>query len=287
MSTWSSRAVDETDGRLTIVIATRDRASTLAQTLEHHRAPTILVDNGSSDGTADFVRRNFPQVRTIESPVNLGAAGRTLGTRLAETPYVAFADDDSFWAPGALRAAADVLDRHPQLGVLAARVLVGDEQRSDPTNDLLRESPLGWPESLPGPRILGFLACASVVRRTAYLQVGGFSELLFFFGEEELLALDLMTHGWELSYLDSVVVHHFPQAQPAGQRGALGWRNSLLTAAMRRPARVVLRMMLNATADRHGRAGLLAAVPKIRLALAERRPLPPHIEAVRARLDSP
>ena len=52
----------------------------------------------------------------------------------------------------------------------------------------MRDSPLEREADLPGPSVLGFLACGTIVRREAYLQAGGFDPLLFFFGEEELLA---------------------------------------------------------------------------------------------------
>lgn len=54
-----------------------------------------------------------------------------MGVRLASTPYVGFADDDSWWAPDVLRTAADVLDSHPRLAVPAARILVVPEERID------------------------------------------------------------------------------------------------------------------------------------------------------------
>jgi GT2 family glycosyltransferase len=105
---------------------------------------------------------------------NRGGAARTVGARLVDSPYVAFSDDDSWWAPGALGQAAELLDRHPRLAVLAARVLVGPDRRRDPVCDEMAHSPLGRAADLPGPSVLGFIACGAVVRRSAFLEVGGF-----------------------------------------------------------------------------------------------------------------
>ena len=60
-------------------------------------------------------------------------------------------------------------------------------------------APLGRDPDLPGPSILGFLACAVVVRRSAFLDVGGFDDVVFFGGEEERVALDLAAAGWGLA----------------------------------------------------------------------------------------
>ena len=223
-------------GRVTVVVATRNRLRALQRSLPHHPSPVILVDNGSTDGTVGFVQRHFPHVRVVEAGRNLGAPARNLGVELAETPYVAFADDDSWWAAGALDLAADVLDAHPRLAMLGARVLVGAEQRLDPVSEEMRRSPLGVQDDLPGPSVLGFLACGAVVRKKAFLEAGGFDEVIFFFfGEEERLAMDLAAQGWGLAYVDAVVHHHpSPPRDPAG-RQALAVRNAVLTAVLRRP----------------------------------------------------
>ena len=110
----------ETDD-VTIVVATRNRPDRLAETAAHHRAPLIVVDNASDEP----IRLAGADVVRLDS--NLGAAARTIGVERARTPYVAFADDDSWWAPGALAEAAQVLDAHPRLAVLAGRMLVGDD----------------------------------------------------------------------------------------------------------------------------------------------------------------
>jgi GT2 family glycosyltransferase len=75
------------------------------------------------------------------------------------------------------------------------------------------------------------------VRRNAFLRVGGFSRLLFFGGEEHLLALDLAAAGWHQVYLADAVAEHDP-AGPASvslARWALQTRNDLLVDWLRRP----------------------------------------------------
>lgn len=168
------------------------------------------------------------------------ARRRNQGVAAARTPYVAFSDDDSWWSAGALRQAADTFDRSPRLAVLAARTLVGAHEHTDPIGEAMERSPLRRGPSAAGPGVLGFLACSAVVRRSAFLEVGGFCELLVVGGEERLLAYDLAAAGWELAYLSCLTAHHHPATRDGGARGVLARRNDLLIDAMRRPWPVVL-----------------------------------------------
>src|SRR5690606_28599641 len=100
------------DPRVTVVVASRNRREELLSTLGRHRAPVVLVDNGSTDGTVEAVRREHPQVEVVSLPRNVGAQARSIGVDRATTPFVAFADDDSWWSPGALAHGATVLSTH-------------------------------------------------------------------------------------------------------------------------------------------------------------------------------
>jgi GT2 family glycosyltransferase len=276
------------DGAVTVVIATRNRVDGLLEVLGVMRArpdppPIIVVDNASTDGTAEAVAAQFPTVSVVRLDENLGAVARTVGVRQATTPYVAFADDDSTWAPGSLDRAARVLDGHPDVAVVAATVVVGPQRRLDPVCGLLATSPLSRPASFPGPRVLGFLACGAVVRRTAYLDVGGFDPLVWFLGEETVLAIDLARAGWWVAYRADVVAHHCPRpGRDRDGRRRLEVRNALITAWTRRSPGTAIRhtaaLLRRSVRDRATRRGVVDAGRRWRDVLAARRPPPAALE---------
>lgn len=269
------------DARVTVVVMSRDRRDDLAASMRRHRAPVVFVDNASADGSPEVVRRVRPDAHVVRLRENRGAVARTVGVREAATPYVAFADDDSWWAPGALRAAADLLDAHPQVAVVQARILVGPEEREDSFMAVLRDSPLEQ-GPLPGPRLLGFVACGAVVRRTAFLDAGGFDPAVPFPGEEEVLTLRLAALGRAVVYADHVVAHHHPATSrhsPDARRRAVA-RSTLTSALLLRPWRVV-GARLRASLRLGGPRDLPAALPTPRQAvsaLRRRRRLPAAVE---------
>jgi GT2 family glycosyltransferase len=283
--------VRETNGDLTdvtIVVASRNRRNRLLGSLGEHNAPVILVDNGSDDGTADAVAATYPEVRVVRLADNLGAAARNLGVELATTPFVAFADDDSHWEEGSLRRAVELFRAYPRAGLLAASVLVGDAGRLDPVSAYMDTAPLGTPPDLPGPSVLGFLACSAVVRREAFLSVGGFAPRLHVYGEEALLAMDLAAAGWGLSYAPELRVRHHPGGEHRDAEARARWevRNRLLTAWLRRPARVGVRAALDAVRTGTGRAALRSALRETGWVLRDRRLLPAELESAIAGLDA-
>jgi GT2 family glycosyltransferase len=264
------------------VVATRDRAARLRRTLNHlaelpERPPVIVVDNASTDDTAAVARDAGAQVVVLER--NLGAVARNLGVAAATTPYVAFADDDSWWAPGALDKAAAYLNHNPRLALVAGRILVGARERTDPLSAFMASAPLGRDPDLPGPSVLGFLACSAVVRRSAFLRVGGFDPVLFCTGEEARVAYDLAAAGWGLAYCADVVAHHYPKRDDddGGAKQTLARRNQVLVHWLRRPLwRAVTQTVALLGDEPSGRrafGGVMARLP--RALWLRRSPYPP------------
>ena len=269
--------------RIGVVVATRNRARSLLATLDRlealpERPPIVVVDNGSTDGTPDVVRASHPRVEVVALGQNRGSAARTVGAEHVGTPLVAFSDDDSWWAPGALTRAAEEFDRYPRLALLAARVLVGPDEREDPTCAAMAASPLRPASALPGPPVLGFVACGAVVRRDAFLEVGGFHPRFGIGGEERVLAVDLSRRGWQLAYVADVVAHHHPSgARDERRRREVEVRNELWFAWLRRPARSALaatgRQLAAGLRDHHGRAGAFEALRGLPWVVRDRRPI--------------
>jgi len=282
-------------GRIAVVVASRNRRELLLRTLRRHlalseRPRVVLVDDASADGTPEAVRAALPQVQVISLRESIGGAARNVGMEAIDEPYVALADDDSWWVPGALARAVALFDAHPRLAVLNARVLVGPEEREDDLCRVMAATPLPPAPGQPGYPILSFLAAAAVLRREAVLEVGGFSPRLGVGGEEELLSWDLAGAGWQLSYVPQLLAHHHPprgRARP--ERREIGIRNTLWTTWLRRPApaaaRRTARQLLRFPADRTTVRGLARAAAGVPWVLRERAVSPPAVEAMRRMLE--
>ncbi|MFL6043303.1 MAG: glycosyltransferase family 2 protein [Gaiellales bacterium] len=271
---------------VTVVIATRDRCDELLRTLDHlHRLPerpaVTVVDNGSTDGTPERVAADFPAVTLLALDENRGAAARTIGVARASSAVVAFSDDDSWWAPGSLSVASQLFTRHPSLGLIAGRILVGADQRADPISLQMAASPLTIDRDLPGVPILGFAACGAIVRRRAFLETGGFGASPIG-GEEALLAIDMAGRGWDLAYVEDVVAHHHPSTardRPARERELI--LADLRTAWLRRPLRhAAAETLAHARDIRHAptRAALYTLLRQSLSIARRRRPVDPAVE---------
>lgn len=277
--------------RVTAVVLTYRRADELARTLARltalpDRPAIVVVDNGSDDATAALVRERFAHVTLVHAPGNVGASGRNLGVAVARTRHVAFCDDDTWWAPGSIAEAADLLDAYPHVAAVTARVLVGAEEREDPTCKLMADSPLDASVALPGRPILGLLAGATAFRRDAYLRAGGYHPRYFLGGEEALLALDLYRAGAWLVYASQLTVHHYPSTQrDARARRSVSTRNDVWTAWLRWPAGAAFAHTVRMLPRLRRERGILPALAGLPWILRERRAIPPHVERMRRRLD--
>ena len=285
------------DARVAVITITRNRCAELLRNLERlRRLPEgpriVVVDNGSTDGTADAVRRAFPDVEVLRLPDNIGAGGRNLALRMIDEPYAAFADDDTWWEPGGLSLAADVLDAHRRIAVVTGRLLDprGDE---DVVCTEMADSPLPLEPELPGRPLVSFLAGASVVRKSAFLSIGGFDQRWLVGGEEELPAIDLQSAGWALRYIPEMVVHHESSTmRDPHRRRRRGIRNTLWVTWLRRPLRSALRRTVlvlsrKVQRDRVSVLGVLDALRGLPWVVRERRVVPPHVEQRLRLMDGP
>jgi hypothetical protein len=191
--------------------------SVLAQTMQDFEV--IVVDDGSSDGTAEALAEVDPRVRHIWQSNRGVSAARNTGIKLAEAPVVAFLDSDDRWRPEHLAVVSEALRRHPSalLATTCPHFHVGGRVREA---DLHDARPLMLAESLPG-----YPSCVAA-RRAALLEAGLFDERLEVFEDRDLW-LRLSLHGPAACTRRHTVVRQNTLGTPR-QRGAR--RNEYLRA---------------------------------------------------------
>jgi GT2 family glycosyltransferase len=281
-------------GRVTVVVLTHNRVAEVMHTLDRlsslpERPPIIVVDNGSEDGTETSVACAFPDVTVIRLPRNIGAAARNTGLLCARTPYVALSDDDTWWEPGSLLHAAELMDHSADVAVITGKVLVGSRGQVDPTSRVMAHSRLPLEGTLPGVPVLGFLAGACVLRRSAVLQVGGFEPRFFIGGEETLVALDLAAAGWQMVYHEDLVVRHYPSPiRDSGTRRSFLLRNGIWVAWLRRPLPSAVRQTIRLLIHRPSASGdaLRETIMGLPWVLRRRHIVPRELEQRLQRLEA-
>jgi GT2 family glycosyltransferase len=233
----------------------------------------------------------MPDARLICLPGNFGAAARNIGVRLAGSEFVAFSDDDSWWEPGALARAREIMAADGQIGLLAGRVRVEPSGEDDPVCRQMAEGPLGEdlvPTAAGRRAVTGFLACAAVVRTRAFLSVGGFPAEMLVGGEEQMVAWDLWSNGWKALYAPEICAVHQPAAERDPRvRRRLTTRNDLWAGWLRfpgaRPVSHTCAVLGRSPFDPAALAGATDALRQLRSVVARRSPLPVAVAAACAR----
>ncbi|MCB8939523.1 MAG: glycosyltransferase family 2 protein [Ardenticatenaceae bacterium] len=183
----------------------------------------ILVDNGSTDGSQAFVREQFPTVRLIALPENVGfARGNNEGIRASTADYIATVNNDTRVDPNWLTALVETAESNPNVGMCAAKLLFWD--RPDVINsagicldragiawDRLGGQPNSAQPASPTP-VFGASGGAALYRRSMLNQIGLFDDDFFAYLEDVDLAWRARLAGWDCLYVDTAVILHHHSA---------------------------------------------------------------------------
>ncbi|HVG00064.1 MAG TPA: glycosyltransferase [Chloroflexia bacterium] len=203
------------------------------------RAEVLVVDNASTDGSAEMVRRDFPAVRLVPLPRNLGfSGGNNAGIMAARGKYVLLLNPDTVALPGSIASMAAYMEAHEEVGIVGPRLLNPDgtlqpSRRRFPTllTALVESTPLQrWLGSMPAIRRFYMLdvpegetqqvdwlsGAALLCRREALSQAGLFDPGYFMFSEEVDLCKRVKDAGWEIVYVPSAEIVHYG-GQSTGQ----------------------------------------------------------------------
>lgn len=217
--------------------------SSLPAAAESGRIEIIVVDNASSDGSADLVASRFPRIRLVRASDNLGfAKGCNLGAARARGRFLLFLNPDTRARPGLAGALLDAAGRHPDAGVYGGRTLTATGEL-DPRScwalpslwstfcfafglsTVFPQSKLFDPESLgrwrrDSEREVGMVTgCLLMISRELWDRLGGFDERYFMYGEDADLNLRARRLGARpLITPDAMVEHVAGASAPPPQR---------------------------------------------------------------------
>lgn len=211
----------------------------------------FVVDNGSSDGSADRVQERFPQVELIRSETNRGFSGaNNLALRRIMEQWTCLGEPaghctlllntDCFVEPGTLQLTADFLDENPEAGIVGPKVLLRDGsldlacRRTFPNpssafwkltglSKLFPDSPrfaqynLTYLDPNETVEVDSVMGAYMMVRLEAIRDAGLMDESFFMYGEDLDWAYRIKEHGWRVFYYPCATVLHFKGATSSRQ----------------------------------------------------------------------
>lgn len=189
----------------------------------------VVVDNGSSDGSAEFVRQNYPQVHLVALPTNLGfGGGSNAGFRAAKNDIVVLLNSDMRVAPDFLAPLLEGFD-DPEVFAVSCQIFFSDPAKLREETGLTQ----GWWQDgglrvahRIDPAVDELFPCfyggggSCAFDRLKFLELGGFDEILApFYLEDADLGYMAWKRGWKVLYQPRSIVYH-------EHRGTIGKRFS-------------------------------------------------------------
>ncbi len=190
---------------IAILISTKNRKSDLAITLQkikklcnRNDVVCVVFDDGSTDGTYEFVQHHFPKVIVHRNQVSKGylyCRNKMLNETTAD--YAISLDDDAhFLTENPIEIIEHYFDQNSKCGVIAGRIfwdIVEIENKF--SNDK--------------PQVVkGFVGCGHVWRMSAWRDIPNYPEWFQFYGEESFASIQLLKQDWEIHYVPELLVQH-------------------------------------------------------------------------------
>jgi GT2 family glycosyltransferase len=178
----------------------------------------VVIDNGSTDGTVERVRTEFPNVRVVERGRNTGfASGAAEGVRQTTGDWILFLNDDAEIEHDAVAAMLTVAETHECVGSVAAKLLFADSDRINSAGLSVDRLGVGYDRHVGSPasagetepvEIFGASAGCALMRRAMLADIGGIDETFFMYLEDLDVAWRARARHWRSLYVPHAVAHH-------------------------------------------------------------------------------
>lgn len=191
--------------KFSILISTKNRVDDLKYTLikiNHlinlHYVTCVIFDDGSTDGTYNYVKENYPKIILYRNEISKGylyCRNKMLDETNAEFA-ISLDDDANFLSQNPLEAIEKYFIENKNCALLSFRIFWG------------KQLPISLNTFEIPHRVKGFVGCGHVWRMSAWKKIPNYPEWFVFYGEEEFASYQLFKINQEIHYLPSVLVHH-------------------------------------------------------------------------------
>lgn len=191
----------------------------------------IIVDNASTDGTAEMLSEKFSQeqIKLIALPRNIGVAAYNLGFEKAAGEYIVVLDDDSFPAKNAIPRMVEEFRKNDQLAVVAFNIknYAAISNVSDASDSSNSSEPSDLSDKT-GDYRMAFNGCGAGIRKNVLNRVGGYPEEFFLYWNEQDLAIRILATGYQIrSFTDITAYHKYSPANRESLRAPFYYTRNL------------------------------------------------------------
>lgn len=191
--------------QFSILITTKNRIEDLKFTLqkinyliEDERVETIICDDGSTDNTYNFIKKQYPKIKLLKNQKSKGLIySRNLLLNKTTAKYAISLDDDAhFESENILNKIEKHFRNNPNCGVIACRIFWGKQLPTQLNSNEITQ------------KVKGFVGCGHVWNLKAWHNIPNYPSWFVFYGEEDFAAFQLFKKGWEVNYVPSILVQH-------------------------------------------------------------------------------
>ncbi len=191
--------------KFAILITTKNRCGDIALTLsriayllDRDDLECVIVDDGSTDGTADFIASNYPKITLYRNEISKGyLVNRNMMLNSCNVDYAISLDDDlHFITKNPLESIEEYFVENPKVALLGLRVFWG------------KNEPKSTETFHKAMRVKSFVGCAHVWRIAHWRKIPNYPEWFGFYGEEDFASYQLFKKNLEVHYFPAVLTNH-------------------------------------------------------------------------------
>lgn len=199
----------------------RDFIGEALHSLESQSGDIAVVENGSTDGSVEYLEREFPKVILLKQPHNLGfAGGVNVGIRYGMQhgyDYIALFNNDAVADSKWLATLINTFHSSPTIGIVTGKLVLIDKKHIDSTGEFYSTRGMPFPRGrnehdkgqydLPGD-VFAATGGASLYRSSLFREIGLFDEDFFAYFEDVDISFRARLAGWQVSYEPRAVAYH-------------------------------------------------------------------------------